>query len=173
MTPRHRDNRISKLTALLDRLSALHGELESAIQAKVDAIKAANLDALASATKQEQQTATTIAETELQRLELMDTLGRELGLPGGSGRTMSISQLQDRLDRPAADAIGRVAGELRTKIADAKRINRVAGRLCKDVIGHLSLVFDAIRPASMPPTGYAGDGRLVAPAADNVFELTG
>ncbi len=49
MTKRKRNECIDDLTSLLDRLGRLHAELETAVETKIDAIKSADLDALAKA----------------------------------------------------------------------------------------------------------------------------
>jgi hypothetical protein len=103
----------------------------------------------------------------------MDAIGAELGLSAGAGRTLTISQLADRVVDPQRGALLKAVESLREVLVKVMQANRVCGAVSLELLNHLRWVLAAVRPRHEKPNVYSGDGALVRAGSSTLLELVG
>ena len=161
------------LVRLFGGLHDLQDKLLQAVQSKIEAMKRADIQAMRQFAEREQALITRQQEREGFRCQLMDRIGGELGLPGGAGRSLSISQLASRLAEPQCTVLQDAAGKVRERALKVAQTNRVAGVVAREITNHLKWVFASVRPEGDSPVGYAGDGALVTASSTKILETVG
>lgn len=167
----HEPKRWRDLIRLLDAMRDLYADLHSLRQARLSAMRRADVAELARLDEQEAAAANRLQERDGLRKQLMDAIGTELGV--ASGRTMTVSQLTDRLSADAGHAVRRAADGLRETVHQVAQINRVIGLTAREVISHMNWVFAAVRPQPDRPQGYAPGGAVVTGDSSRIFEIVG
>lgn len=173
MTTLPEPKRLKDLIKLLHVLRGLQEELLTVVQGRIDAMKRADIAGLSTLGGRELAIVKRIQEREGLRRQLMDAIGDELGLPSGTARTMTISQLAARVSPDAHDALRKAADDLRDVAMRTAQSNRIAGVVAREILLHMKWVFAAVRPKDAPPVGYAGDGALVGRSDSRIFETVG
>ena len=158
------------LTRLLGHLRDLQDRLAGLVQAKVDAMKLADMAVMRELGAKEQAIVAEINEREGLRRRLMDVIGKELGMPEGAARVMTVSQLAARLPAAQATSLTTAAEALRGAVARLAQVNRVSGSATRLILNHLKWVFASVRPKDGKPVAYAGDGAPVGPLGAQLFE---
>ena len=166
-------NRFNELLKLFGGLETLHDRLLKLIQAKIDAMKQADVVRISELTGQEQEVARRIHEREGFRRQLIDAIGEQLGLPPRAARVLSVSQLAARLPEPQHSKLLSAADGLRTRMTRVAAANRVAGAVAREIVSHLKWIFAAVRPAGDGTDGYSGKGVLLPVAETRVFDTVG
>jgi len=161
------------LLRLLDGLAELHVSLEWNIRSKLDAIRAADMNAVQSAMQEEQQVTDRLREREGLRKQLMDAVGAELGLARGAGRKLTVSELAARLPESSRLTLWQSAGSLRKAMAATAQANRVAGSAVRTLLHHMQWVFASIRPTGAAPLTYSKHGRMVPQGGTVALETVG
>lgn len=167
------DERLQDMIRLLGQQRDLQGRLASLAQSKIDAMKRADMNTMRDLGATEQAIVAEIGEREGLRRRLMDTIGSELGLPEGSARAMTVSQLASRLVPRQSTPLMAAAGELRGAVTRLAQVNRVSGLATRLVLDHLKWVFASVRPKDGNPVAYAGDGAPVGSLGAQLFEAVG
>jgi hypothetical protein len=103
----------------------------------------------------------------------MDAIGAQMGLPSRQARTMTASQLADRLAKPQGEELLAVVGRLRETMAQVARVNRVAGAVSCGILGHLKAIFDSVTALAGKPQGYSGTGRAIGVCGARLIETVG
>ena len=165
--------RLSDLIRLLGQLEQLHSELTVLVQAKIEAMKRADMKTLQEHSEREQQLVKRIQEREGLRRQLMDVIGEQLGFPPRSARLMTVSQLASRVPEDQGKAILESADGLRAAVSNVARVNRIAGIVATELMGHLRQVFAAVAPRDEKGAAYTGDGAMVARKEKRIFETIG
>lgn len=165
--------RIRDLITLLTRLSDLYDELFALVDEKIAAMRRADLDAMRACGDKEQLLARTLHERQGLRIQLMEALGKELGLPPAVARAITVSQLATHIPAPQRKVLTDAADRLRATIAKVAQANRVAGVISRELVNHLRWVFAAVRPQDDRPVDYGDAGVLVSRPATYLFEAVG
>lgn len=165
--------RLNDLVRLFGVLEDLQHKLATLIQSKIDAIQKADMHAMRELFDKERDIIQRIHEREGLRCQLMDEIGKELGLPSQTARAVPASQLATRLPVSQRGILLDAAAKLRSAIGQVARINRVAGRISSDILRHLQWVFASVVPRDGNPAGYSGNGVPVTARSQRIFEAVG
>ena len=118
---------LRELIALLGRITTTNEALLLRINEKIDAVKRADIESLRLATLAEQRLVQEIEDHNGIRRPLMDRVGVALGFGPGVGRTMTVSQILERLPEKSASALTDAATRLREVMVQVTQANRAAG----------------------------------------------
>jgi len=173
MPPTSEPKGLKDLIRLLGGLQRMHEQLLELIRDKMDAIRRADIAALRRLAQQEQTVAGRLQAREGLRRQLMDMIGRDMGLSTSAARAMTVSQIASRVPQASRDGLLDVARGLRDVIARVAQANRVAGAVSREILGHLAWVFSSVRPVGEKAVGYSGRGGTVGPAGTRIFETVG
>lgn len=165
--------RLADLNRLLGSLRKMQGQLLTLVQAKIDAMKRADIPTMRELSERERALARRLQEREGLRFQLMDAIGKELGLPAQKVRALPVSQLASRLPQQQQASLLDAAEKLRNVMSRVAQANRVAGAISREIVGHLKWVFASVKPQDEKPTGYSGDGALVAATDNRIFNAIG
>ncbi|GMU36112.1 MAG: flagellar export chaperone FlgN [Phycisphaerae bacterium] len=165
--------RLRDLVRLLDDMHALHGELLSAVQDKIGAMRRADREGVATVIEREQALIERVQERESCRRMLMDAIGRELGMSPAAARKMNAAALAERLDRPSGARLLTAARSLREAASELAKVNRVAGRMSREIVAHLQRVFESIREVGAEPIGYAPTGTRTSSLEQRLVDAVG
>ena len=165
--------RFRDLLRLLTELQRLHERLAKLGQAKLDAIRRADIHAMREVSSDEREVTRRIQQREGLRRQLMDAIGESLGLPAGAARALPLSQLSARVSAPQRAALEETAGKLRDTIRCVARVNRVIGAASRAVAGHLGHVLGSVSPVRPETGGYHADGAPSVGAETRIFETLG
>jgi hypothetical protein len=166
------ERRAADLARLMDQLSVLHEKLLALTKRKLEAIRAASLDAMCACNMEQDVVVRRIQEREGLRKQLMDALGSDLGLGAKTGRALTVSQLLAKLPPAARGQVSGAKDRLRDTIGKLAQANRVNGAVSRELIGHLNFVFSAVRPSALGGGHYSAAG-AVRPEMPGVFEAVG
>ncbi len=170
MRTKTQNNRLRDLVTLLGDVDGLHRELLQAVRGKTEAMRRSDVPHIQACTEEERSLVIRIQEREGLRRQLMDVIGKDLGLSGRKARTMSASRLAQRLDEPYRTQITEVAATLKGTMTQLVRDNRVAGLIAREVLGHLRGIFSCIGASVRQPVGYAADGAVVSGTDQKIIE---
>jgi hypothetical protein len=173
MTQTVEPRRLNDLVRLMGVLERLHEGLLTLVQAKIDAMKRADMPAMSALKDREQAVVRQLREREGLRRQLVDWMGEEMGLPSREARAWSVSQLAARLSEPGRTKLLDAAGGLRQVISRVAQANRIAGAVSREILNHLGWVFASVRPVEGRPVGYSGRGAVVAASQTRIFEIVG
>lgn len=173
MTVSVEPRRLTDLIRLFDGLRELHERLLDVIRSKIDAMKRADIAAMQEHVVEEQDLARRLQQREGLRRQLMDAIGKELGLKSLSARDLTVSQLESHLPESARRRLREQTNRLTEVVAKVARINRVAGALSREVLNHVKWVFASVKPKADKSAGYSGNGELLSEASSLVFETVG
>ncbi len=165
--------RIKDLVRLFGSLERLQDRLLTLIQSKIDAMRRADIAAMRELGDQEREVVMRLHERDGLRCQLMEEIGRQLRLPPRAARALPVSQLAARLPKSEQGPLLGAAGSLAAAATKVAQVNRVAGAVSRDLLHHLNWVFASVRPRDAAPIGYAGNGALVSPGNQRIFETIG
>jgi hypothetical protein len=166
-------SRVSELVRLLSQLQEMHTELLALIDSKISAMKAADLDAMRECNDKEQVLAAQLNERQGLRYQLMEEVGKQIGVAPEVARTMTVAQLSTRVPASQRKRLLDAGAGLRQAIAQVAQANRVAGVVSRDIVNHLRWVFAAVRPKGDDAVDYGHGGVLVARSATCLFDAVG
>jgi hypothetical protein len=166
------DKQARSLVRLLWDLRALQERLLEVVEARIDAMKRADLGAMRELGEREEALTRKIYERDGLRRQLADTIGEALGAPARSGRSLTVRQLAARVGDAVRPELLDAAAGLRDAVLRVVRANRIAGIIACELVQHLRWVFASVRPAAHP-VGYSGAGAVVGPAGTRLFEAVG
>lgn len=164
---------IGELIRHLDEVTKTQEALLVRINEKIDAVKRADLAAMRAATLAEQKLVDEIERHNEVRRPLMDRIGAAMGLGPAVGRTMTISQMIERLPADRAEALAGAGARLRGVMIRVAQANRVASEICRGVLGHLSEVFKSAMSSAGESAGYSNRGGAVASRESRIIEAVG
>jgi len=165
--------RTRDLVRLLGELKTLQERLLKLIEARIDAMKRADMSAMRELVDREEELTRRILERDGLRRQVADAVAEETGCPPRSGRDMTVSQIAGRVGEPARTHLLDAVADLRRIVLRVVRANRTAGAVARELINHVSWVFASVRPAGGKPVGYSGDGAVVGSAETRLFETVG
>jgi len=165
--------RFRELLTLLSTLQRLHERLVGLGQAKLDAIRRADTDAMRKLNDGQRAVARRIGECEAARRRMMDVIGESMGLGFQAARAMPVSQLSARVSAPQRRLLVEAAAKLRDTVARVARVNRVISATSRGVLDHLGRVLTSVSPACDGRSGYKGDGRTAPGCSVRIFDAVG
>lgn len=168
-----RRSRVSDLVRLLDQVRSLYEQLFSLIDAKLDAMRRCDIDAMRVCNDRENALAKRLEEREGLRRQLVDAIGEELGLPSRAARLLTITQIANRLPQAQRTRLMESVGRLRQSVAKVSQANRVSGAVTRGIVDHLRWVFAAVRGGEEAPAGYSRGGAVVSHASGPLFDAVG
>lgn len=165
--------RLRDLMQLLEQTRELYSQLLDVVQAKIKAMKCADLHDMREQTQKEHTLAKRLHEREGLRGQLMELIGKEMNLSAHEARSITLSQLAQRLPQNQADQLHEISNRLRKTITQVAHVNRVAGVTTREVLNHLKWVLDSVKPKDDQPAGYNGDGSALTSNETKIFETVG
>ena len=165
--------RCRDLARLLTLLRTRHEELLEAVQEQAEALARADRERMRAAGERIQSLVQGIAVQDGLRRQLMDALGRDLGLEARRGRELTVAQLAQRLSGAARAALESAAEPLREVVGRVARANRRSAGVVAGVLGHLREVFAAIGRGCEPGGCYSGRGLGVTAPGLGILETVG
>jgi hypothetical protein len=166
-------DRISELCIVLDRLSGLYDELAGMAREKVMHMGRADLAALREDVSREEGLVRKAQEQDGLRRQLLELIGKGLGIAPQIARRMTSSQLLLRMEPGRRPEVERVVRKLRKAASALSEANRVTGLVSAQVLTHLREVFAAISRPDDGPVVYTPTGRTTPGGARRIFETTG
>jgi len=174
MTPEStKCKRLNDLVRLFGALEDLQHRLVTLIQSKIDAIRKADMHTMRELFDKERDIIQHIQEREGLRCQLMDEIGKDLGLASQASRALPASQLAARLPESQRSILLDAAAKLGKAVGQVARVNRVVGRISGDVLQHLQWVFASVIPRDGKLNGYLGNGEAVTAGNQRIFEAVG
>lgn len=161
------------LTQALLGLERLHGELVEVIDDKIEHMRRANVAGMNECVDRERRLVRTIGQQEGQRRVAVERLGRAFGMASRKARTLTASQLAQRLPEDSGRQLLSVAGRLKTLTDRATRRNHVAGSLGRGMLAHMDGIVSAMTAPKRQGEAYSDRGRSVAHSPQRLFETVG
>ena len=170
MTVKPGQQHLRELVRSFDALRALHEQLFGILEAKIAAMRAANVAALQTANQEEHAVLQTLREKESQRSSLMQALARECGMTAKAVRKATISEIAPLIPSVERELLLNAASRLQAVVARTAQANRIAGTIARQVTSHMKFVFSGLRPARSTPVGYTvrGESFLANPVIMDV-----
>ncbi len=165
--------RIDDLIRLIKEMNTLHRELAAVVEVKLAAMKKADMDGMRVQASREHDLVGRISEREGFRRQIMEAIGGAMGITAKTARVMTVSQLAKRVGGKDGPVLLRVASELKESMARVARINRLAGAISLNVLGHLQAVFGAVASCGTKQVGYSGSGKMVNVRDRRLIETVG
>ena len=165
--------RLRDLMQLLEQTRELYSLLHDAVQAKIKAMKCADLHDMREQTQKEHALAKRLHEREGLRGQLLELIGKDMNLSAHESRSMTLSQLAQHLPQNQVDQLNEISNRLRNTITQVAHANRVAGVTSREVLNHLKWVLDSVKPKDDQPAGYNGDGSAMTSSETKIFETVG
>ena len=163
---------LRELIRTLDGLRSLHQQLREVLETKIAAMRAADVSALESASKDELDLLPLLREKEVLRAGLMQTLAREFGLPAKQARNVRVSQLAEFVPGIERELLLKSSARLQEVLARSAQVNRLAASIARHVTDHMKFVFTGLRPMGTAPIGYTRRGESFA-AGPALVDLVG
>ena len=167
------ERRCRDLLRLLEGLTERHTELLRALQDQVEAMGRADHERMRITGARIESLTQGIAVQEGLRRQLMDAMGKELGLEPRRGRELTAGQMAERLSGTARETFEAASGRLRDVVDRVARANRLSAGVITGVLGHLKQVFAAIGREREPGGCYSGGGRSVRAPSMSILETVG
>jgi len=158
MTSAGKGSRVRDLVALLDGLRGLYEQLSEAIEAKMAALRIADLAGMSVWQEKEQAIAKRVEERLGFRRQLMERLGPELGVSPREARVMTMSNLLTRVPQGERGRLVDAVHALRGVVFKASQANRRLGAASRELLHHIQWVLSAVRPKDDAPNAYSQQG---------------
>lgn len=164
---------IDDLVSLLERLESLHKDMTALYKEKLSAIGKADIERVAEIVKQENRIACEIQERDGLRRQIMDKIGQELGMAQHDGRALSLSQLAGKVSKSQGAVLLAMRERLRSVTLQVSRVNRIAQKVSRTLLGHLGWVFEAVRPRACESACYTGQGAVATRTETCIVDAVG
>ena len=150
---------IDDLITLMGTLETIHGDLAGLMQRNVEAMRRADVEGLTELGAKEIALTQRLRERDAMRRQVLERIGKSLGLNAARARTLTVSQLTMHLDGPQRTKLMAAARKLRTEVFRSARTNRIAGAIAREVLEHMRWVFASVRRLGQEGNEYGG-GRM-------------
>lgn len=154
--------RTRDLAVLLDALRGMYQQLFSLIDAKMSAMRAADLERLQALTREEQELSGRLRERLGLRRQLMELVAGGAGFAQREAKSVTLSQLASRLPGPLAGPLEAARAGLREAMSRAAQANRVCGAAARELLQHMHWIFASVRPQADEPAVYSRNGATAA-----------
>jgi len=167
------ESRVGDLVVLLGDLKEVHEELLAVIQQKLAAMRRADTEALNSCLAREQFLTDRIRQREGLRQQLVQLIGRELGLSSEQVQGLSLRELAERVDEPRRGQLLALSACIRETLGAIDAANRVAALVTGEMLKHYRQVYSAMARSGPSMGTYSSRGQLAADRPAQVFEAVG
>lgn len=147
---------IDELVTLMGGLEGLYGELTQLLESKVNAMRRADVEGMSQLGAKEIALTQRMRDRDALRKQVLERIGKSIGLNSARSRTLTVSQLTAHLDEPKRATLMEAAKRLRTAVFRAARVGRLAGAVARDVLEHMRWVFASVRPKGQANHEYGG-----------------
>lgn len=158
---------------LLDNQADLHAELAGVVQNKIDAMRRADMQALYAGNEEERRLVERIQEREGLRKQMLDAIGRTLGMTSGVARALTVSDLMRRAPAVEGERISQAAQRLRKQLAQLAQVNSRATILSRELVHQLGCILAAATRPGEGSWGYAPSGTPTTVANVRIFDALG
>ncbi len=166
-------SRSKDLVVLLGDLKRLHEEMLGVIRQKLAAMRQADTDALNSCLARERFLADRISQQEGLRQQLVQIIGKALGLELEARRTLTLSVLAEGLPEPERTQLLGLAAALRECLGQIESANKVAALVTGEMLKHFRQVYSAMARAGQTTGTYSSGGQLTTDRPTQVFDAVG
>ena len=123
MTAKTGQQHLRELVRSFDALRGLHEQLFKVLEAKIEAMRTANVPALQTANQDEHAILLLLREKENQRASLMQALARECGMSAKTARTATVSQIAPLVPAVERELLLNAASRLQVIVARTAQAN--------------------------------------------------
>lgn len=163
-----------ELIGILEHLSGLQDRLLSAIDAKLEAMRRADVAAMTASSRREAELAAEAATLDQRRCLIAVDLSRALGLPiPPRAENVSLRILCGRLGGEAGARLTHAGNVLREKMLKVAESNRVVELVCREMLAHFKAVFSAFTRDDEAPRNYSPKGSIESRGQIAVLDAVG
>jgi len=167
------ESRTGELMVLVGELRALHEELLAVIRQKLTAIRHADIEGLGSCQAREQFLSDRIRQREGLRQQLVQLIGKELGMTAEQTVRLPLSSLAERLTEPRRSQLLALAASTRQVVLAVDHNNKVSALVMGEMLKHFRQVCLAMARTGMSTGTYSSGGRMAPDLPARVFEAVG
>lgn len=165
--------RLQELVHLMDVMHKLHGKLLKLADAKLDAVRKADVGRLGELLAQEAVSLTRLRARHQDRQRILGALCGELGVGSRCVKDVALSQLIAHLAPEEQSRLQGAAARWREMSARLAKANRMVGAVTRELLGHLTWVFASVRPETDEVTHYSPRGLARGSVATGILETVG
>jgi hypothetical protein len=167
-------NMTSELAGILDRLRKLQERMLGELDAKLEAMRRSDVNAMTAASHAEGELAGKVASLDERRCWLVVELCKSLGVQiPPKAQNVSLRSICAKLDEKTAtrlSAAGSALREIMLKVAEA---NRIVELVCREMLAHFKTLFSAMTRDDEAPTTYSHRGAIEARGQVTVLDAVG
>lgn len=169
----HADKLARDLARLLAELTGFYGQMSLHMRGKLEAIKRADTDRVASITAYEMALADKVKQREGLRRQLTRRLLDALGIAVPSDRPLRLVELAEHLAEPYRSQVLSAAAGLRERLHDIQQLQGTTKLVTERMLEHLGAVMAAMTAAVAGNETYARSGAPQPSRAPHIFEAVG
>ncbi len=164
----------TELINVLEQLSGLQDRLLLAIDAKLEAMRRADVAAMTASSRREAELAAEAATLDQRRCLIAVDLSRALGLPiPPRAENVSLRSLCGRLEEEVRARLTQAGDVLREKMLKVAESNRVVELVCREMLAHFKTVFSAFTRDDDAPRNYSPKGSIESRGQIAVLDAVG
>ena len=167
------DKHVNDLLVLLNTLRGLYAKFGSLMDAKLAAMRTAEMDSVQSLQTQERKLTERIAERNGLRRQLMDRIAEDLDMPRSASRAMTLSGLAARMQDPLRARLLVAAGELRETVQRTEQKSEKVALVSRLMLQHMQKVFEAMAEFSENKGVYGARGETLCDRGEALFQAIG
>ena len=167
------EKRLDSLVRLLQTIHDLYADLGSVLDAKLSAMRSADMASVQELQVRQRKLSERIAERNGLRRQLLERTGEDLGLDKVAARGMSLRALAARVPEPHRGHLLIMADKLRETVERVEKMNLKIGFVSTVMLKHFEKVFEAMTAPAADPGLYTSHGRQVSEAGGAMFQVVG
>jgi pyrroline-5-carboxylate reductase len=161
------------LVRLLADLSGLYGQMALHMRHKLDAMKQADTDRVASLTAHEMALVEKVRQREGLRRQLTRRIVEALQIVVPQDRPLRLVELAEHLSEPARSQVLSVAAGLRERLGEIQKLQDTTKRITERMLEHIASVVEAMTSSVSGGETYARSGVTQPSRAPHIFEAVG
>jgi hypothetical protein len=165
---------LEQLFSLLDTLIRLHEQMIATLDRQLAAARAADSETMQQCQQQTEDLVRQVARAEAERRALSRRLAAGAGIAGAEqGRGVTASRLAGALPEPIRGRLLAQAAQLRQRIQEVDRLNKILADVSRYVLQHLRSAYDTVARMAGTTGVYAANGKMREAQRSTVFEVMG
>lgn len=173
-----KDARISNLTGELEtvlvRQAATQEKLLEAMNAKLEAMRLADVEAMTASAHREGEIVTQAVALDQRRCWLAVELSKLLSMPiPPRAENVSLRSICSKLDAATRLRLGALGTTLRDRMLQVAETNRVVEAACRELLAHFRNIFSAFTHDGESPRLYSNRGAIEKSGAVQVLDAVG
>ncbi|MFH1416788.1 MAG: flagellar export chaperone FlgN [Planctomycetota bacterium] len=163
-----------ELAELIKQLINIQIALRAVVQAKLDAMRRSDTDAMLKAARREGNMAAEVSALDEKRGDIVSRLCAALGMPAvHNERTVPLRALTEVLDPESARPLANLANRLREEMLKLAEANRVVELVSREMLAHFKTLFSAmVQDEDEAPT-YSAAGQVGPVVGARVLDAIG